>query len=182
MSGGLLRDEDDVGATVVRHVGVGSVFLGVDVALGNDFDTSGGNAEGLEVLLGGGSAAVTETEVVLGGTTPVAVTFEEDAVGGVGIEVGFGLLDFGAFAFFDAGAIEVEENGLGTAEEIAVYEKAVGAGREVGAGRQQVLTEVAANAAACNATLTQNGRVWIRPGRFFNAAGEGDDGAEKGER
>lgn len=175
-------DKDDIGATVFRHVGVSAIFDGTLIAKRNDFDARSRDAERLEVFPGGGGATVTEAEVILFSATPVAVTLEENAVSGVCVEVFLGFLELGTFAFLDTGAIEIEVNRLRAAELVAFQNQAISASREVGTcfghTGAKVTTDTAAEAAAA---LTENRRIRIRPGRFFNAACEGDDGAEKSD-
>jgi hypothetical protein len=177
----LLRDEDDVGATVFGHVGVRRVFWSIHIAFGNDFDAGGGNAERFEILLGGSGATVTQAEIVLGGATPVAVAFEEDAMSRIGVEVCFSFLDLRAFAFFDASEIEVEIDRLRSSEEIAVCNEAVGTCGEVRTGFGESVCEVSSRAANRATTRADNRRARVGPGGFFNATGESHDGAEEGE-
>lgn len=178
---GLRDDKDDVRAAVFGHVGIGAIFNRTLVSQGNDFDASSRDAESLEVLLGCGGATVAEAEVVLFRATPVAVTFEEDAVGRVGVEVFLGFLKFGAFAFFDTSAIEIEVNGLGTTELVAFKDQTVGASGEIGTWFREI-GEVAAGTTAEAATArAYYSRARIRPGRFFDATGEDHSGAEESD-
>jgi hypothetical protein len=72
----LLLQDDDLGAAILGHLVLGGILDRVEVALRPNLNLGGGNSDGLEVLTGGGGAAIAEAEVVFSGTTPVAVTLE----------------------------------------------------------------------------------------------------------
>ena len=103
-------------------------------------------------------------------------------MGGVGVEIFFGFLELGALAFFDAGAVEVEVDGLGAAEEIAINDEAIGTGLEIGTCFSEASVKTAdTDTSETTAILTEDGRARVRPGGFFDAAGEGYDGAEESD-
>ena len=131
---GRLRLEDNqIDAAVVGGGGLVAVLDGIEIALGENLELVGGNADGGQVLFGGVGAAVTEAEIVFGGAFPVAVALEQKAGGGIGVEISFGGVELGTLGGFDAGLVEVEVNGLGLERDAVLAVDGVGvAGFEAG--------------------------------------------------
>ena len=174
---GLLLQHYDVGATILGHDVVGGIFGGFEVALGEDFDLGVSYAEGDEILFGGGGAAVAEAQVVVTGATPIAAALEEEAILGVGFEVGLGGVEFGALGGGDGGLVVGEIHGLEqAADHILGLDHAITAAK-VGPGG--LVVEVGAEASGVNgaqgAGLADHGLGRIATG-LFRAADREDGG------
>lgn len=176
----LLFEDHEIGTTVLGHDIVGAVLDGFEISLGEHFDLFGGNSEGDEVLAGGGGAAVAETQVILGGSAPVAAALDEEAMLGVGVEVGLGGVKFGAFGSGDGGLVEGEIDRLEQAADgHAVVDDAV-AVSERAAGLKDAVTkagaEVARSAGGERALLADYGAGGIGANRFVAATAREEGG------
>ncbi len=181
----LLLQDDDLGAAILGHLILGGILDRVEVALRPNLNLGGGNSDGLEVLTGGGGAAIAEAEVVFSGTTPVAVTLEQQAVIGVLAEVLLRFLKFGPLAGLDGGAVEIKVHRLDQPlDHVLIFEYAgtilqpgsrridETGGAEIGCARVQ---------RSRTRTLTEHRVAGRRTLRLLRAAREQDGAGKEGK-
>lgn len=167
-------ENHDVDAAVFGGGRLVGTFDGVEVALGENLELVGGDAERGQVLFDGVGAAVAEAEVILGGALPVAVAFEEETGGGVGVDVGLGGVELGTLGGLDAGLVEVEiDGGTGEGGAVAVGGTA-GAGAETAVRIGEGAVVKAADILAGEAVRTENGGGRIGALGLLGAAGSDD--------
>jgi len=77
------------------------ILDGIEAALGKRFEFLGIHAQLEHVLLGRARPAIAEAQIVLGRAAPVAVTFEQQTVRGILLQVIDRRLELGPFALLD---------------------------------------------------------------------------------
>ena len=86
----------------MTHLRIITVFGRFEIPLGGSLDTGGGDTGNFQIFTSSTGTAISQPKVVVRGASPVTVTFEEETVLGVGVEIEDRGVEFNPLAGVDA--------------------------------------------------------------------------------